>query len=130
MSADALIGVDLGTSSMKAVLVGPDGTLLARTSREYPMRRARAGWNENDPSDWFDAFVDVVSTLAAAARDAGRRVRALALVGQRDPFVLLDEHGEPTTSAISWTDMRAQQETEKVRRIVGRERLIEITGSL
>jgi xylulokinase len=130
MCADAFIGVDLGTSSMKAVMVEPDGTLVARTSCEYPMYHERPGWNENDPRDWFDAFLEVVTGLSKAARSGGYRVRALGLVAQRDPFVLLGPNGEPTTKAISWTDMRAQQETEEVRQLIGRTRLIEIAGAL
>jgi xylulokinase len=130
MPADAFLGVDLGTSSMKGVLVGRDGSLVSSTRIEYPMYHARPGWNENDPHDWFNAFVEVVTELAQAAKTSGYRVRALALIAQRDPFVLLGEDGEPTTSAISWTDMRAQQDTDEVRELIGRTRLIEIAGTV
>jgi xylulokinase len=129
MTTDALIGVDLGTSSMKAVLVTVDGGAVSRTSCAYPMHSSQPGWNENDPRDWFDAFVAVVATLATNARESDHRVRGIGLVGQRDPFVLLDDDGEPTTSTISWTDMRAQQETEEVRQLLGRDRLVEIAGA-
>lgn len=126
---DALIGVDLGTGSMKALLVTPDGTPLGETSAEYPMRKARPGWNENDPDDWVRAFRRCVSTLSGLARQRGVRVRALALVGQRDPFVLLDADDRPTTASISWTDQRSHRQAEYLRQAVGASRLVQIGGA-
>jgi xylulokinase len=127
--ADAVIGVDLGTSSTKAVLVTLDGTPHGRARSEYRMRSPRAGWNENDPDDWRRAFVSVVSELATTARNAGLVVRAVGLVAQRDPFVLLGEDGRPLAPAISWTDQRATKQTAAVRERLGDDRLIAITGT-
>ena len=127
--SDAVIGVDLGTGSMKAVLVTPDGELRGRARTEYPMHSPHAGWNQNDPDDWRRAFVDVVSQLAHSARTAGLKVRAIGLVAQRDPFVLLGDDGRPVTPSISWTDVRAQTETADARRRIGDERLIAIAGA-
>ena len=56
LSEPAVIGADLGTSSMKALLVTLDGTVLAEATREYPMHHDRPGWNDNDPRDWASAF--------------------------------------------------------------------------
>jgi sugar (pentulose or hexulose) kinase len=125
----AVIGADLGTGSMKALLVSPDGTVLAETGQEYPMRRPRPGWNENDPDDWARAFTGCVGRLARDARERGVRVPAVCLVAQRDPFVLLDPSGRPATASISWTDQRSRPQTEHVRKAVGWERLIEIGGA-
>lgn len=124
-----MIGADLGTGSMKALLVSLEGTVLAETGREYPMRRPRPGWNENDPDDWVRAFTGCIGQLARAARERGVRVPAVCLVAQRDPFVLLDPSGRPTTASISWTDQRSRPQTEQVRKAVGWERLIEIGGA-
>jgi xylulokinase len=124
----AVIGADLGTGSMKGLLVTPDGQVLAEASQEYPMRRTRPGWNENDPDDWIVAFRNCVGRLAGAADAQGARVTAVGLVGQRDPFVLLDRDGRPTTTSISWTDQRSRPQTERLRAEIGWERLIEIGG--
>lgn len=128
-SSPAVIGADLGTGSMKALLVTLDGTPVAETSQEYPMQHARAGWNENDPDDWAAAFTGCVGRLAWVARERRLRVAAVCLVAQRDPFVLLDSSGRPTTTSISWTDQRSRPQTEFVRKSVGRRRLIEIGGA-
>ena len=127
--SDALIGVDLGTGSMKALLVTPEGKPLGQASGEYPMHQARPGWNENDPDDWVRAFRQCVGLLAAEARARGLHVRALGLVAQRDPFVLLDAQGRPTTSSISWTDQRSHSQAEYLRGVVGESRLVQLAGA-
>ena len=129
LNEPAVIGADLGTSSMKALLVTLDGTVLAEATREYPMHHDRPGWNDNDPGDWASAFTGCVRHLAQAAGEHGVRVAAVGLVGQRDPFVLLDRHGVPTTASISWTDQRSRSQTRRVRKAVGSDRLIEIGGA-
>jgi xylulokinase len=126
---DALMGVDLGTGSMKALLVTPEGKTLGQTAAEYPMHQTRPGWNENDPDDWVRAFRQCVALLAAKARTRGVRVRALALVGQRDPFVLLDAQGRPTANSISWTDQRSHPQAEYLRGVVGQSRLVQLAGA-
>src|ERR1700739_1251470 len=113
---------------MKAVAVTPDGDLLARSRAEYPMHRPHRGWNENDPRDWMGAFDSVVSDLVGPVPSNRRRSRGLAVVGQRDPLVLLDQTDAPIAPAISWTDQRTRRQLAKVENRVGRERLIEITG--
>ncbi|MGO1972216.1 MAG: xylulokinase [Propionibacteriaceae bacterium] len=125
----AVIGVDLGTGSMKAVLLTLDGTNHGQVRAEYQMSSPRPGWNENEPEDWRRAFVEVVRKLAWLARDTGLPVRAIGLVAQRDPFVLLDARGEPTTPAISWTDSRAREQTVDLRKQFGEDRLITLTGT-
>jgi sugar (pentulose or hexulose) kinase len=129
MTGDALIGADLGTGSMKAILVDPAGRLRAEASREYPMHHPHPGWNENDPQDWVDAFVSCTRELADAARGFGLTVRALCLVSQRDPFVLVDAAGRPTTRSISWTDQRSAAQAQRLRELVGFDRLIDIAGA-
>ena len=125
----AVIGVDLGTSSTKAVLMTLDGRSHGLARSEYWMHSPHSRWNENDPDDWRTAFREVVSHLAATARDRGLRVAGIGLVAQRDPFVLLDGDGRPVRRAISWTDQRARAQTRRLRERNGDERLLSITGT-
>lgn len=125
---EVVLGADLGTSSLKGVAVTPAGELLARAHAEYPMHRPHRGWNENDPRDWLAALRQVVAELCGRLDRGGAEVRALVLVAQRDPLVLLDGDGEPVAPAISWTDQRTGAELAELEAAVGRERLIEITG--
>jgi len=125
----AVVGVDLGTSSMKCVAVTPDGALISEARSEYKMRHPAPRWNENLATDWVTAFADTVGQVCTEARAHGFDIRALGLVAQRDPFVMLDEDNEPTSSVIGWTDQRTRTEVEDVRDAIGERRLIEITGN-
>jgi sugar (pentulose or hexulose) kinase len=124
--SDLVLGVDLGTGSMKGVAVTTTGELLAEGRAEYPMHHPRPGWNENDAGDWLSALQTVVGGLASAV--SGRRVRAMGLVAQRDPLVMLDGDGVPTAPVISWTDRRTGVELERLVGLLGYRRLVEITG--
>jgi xylulokinase len=125
----AVIGVDLGTSSTKGVLMTADGRSHGEARAEYRMHSPHSGWNENDPDDWRTAFREVVSRLAAEASALGLRVAGIGLVAQRDPFVLLDADGRPLRRAISWTDQRARAQTRRLRERHGDARLLELTGA-
>lgn len=126
--ASYLIGVDLGTSGMKTVLMEVGGTLAAVAARTYPLHRPHTTWAENDPDDWYRAFESTVHEVVATGGVLPRDVRALCIVAQRDPAVLLDGDGAVLTSSISWTDRRDPEETERLYADLGLERLIHITG--
>lgn len=123
---EVVLGVDLGTGSMKGVAVTVTGELVAEARAEYPMCHPRPGWNENDAGDWVAALETVARQLAYAVSD--RRVRALGIVAQRDPLVMLDRAGHPTAPVISWTDQRTAEELTRLTGLVEYRRLIEITG--
>jgi len=124
-----LLGCDVGTSAVKTVLLDSGGTLLARRIAEHPMRHPRPDWAENDPDDWYRGVATTVrGALADAAVDPARVV-ALSVVAQREPVVLVDGRGAPLTPSISWTDRRTADEARIVIERLGREWLIETTGT-
>lgn len=125
---EVVVGLDLGTSSLKGLLLSVDGTQLHATRNAYPMHSPQPSWRENDAEDWWTATVCALQELAVVARDRGLRIRALGLVAQRDPFVLLDSDGAPVAPAISWTDQRTGTETAALRSEIGDARLLQITG--
>ena len=123
-----LIGADIGSSALKAVLVDPAVGVLAVAERPYRMHRPHPGWAENDPVDWFDALVASVHELLAAAGVAGPDVAGLCVVGQRDPVVLLDERLGVLAPAIHWTDRRDPAGTAAIFDAVGRDRILDVSG--
>lgn len=123
-----LIGADIGSSALKAVLVDPATGVLAIAERPYRMHRPHPGWAENDPADWFDAVVAAVHELLATAGVAGLEVVGLCVVGQRDPVVLLDEHFRVLGPAIHWTDRRDPAGTAAIFAAVGRDRILDVSG--
>jgi len=123
-----LIGLDLGTTGAKGVLVDAGGEQLATSWVEYPMHRPQAGWAENDPDDWFAAVRTLVAQLLAGSGSDTGSVKAISIVAQRDPVVLVNATGEVLAPSISWLDRRDEAETEELYRALGRSRLTEITG--
>ena len=126
--ADLLLGVDLGTGSMKGVAVTPTGELVAEARAEYPMLHPRPGWSENDAGVWVSALERVVRQITERVGGRRSRIRALSVVAQRDPMVLLDRAGDPTAPVISWTDSRTEKQLDRLDDLVGHRRLIDITG--
>lgn len=98
------LGIDLGTSGVKAVVVDATGTVRASATRAYPLLRSVPAAAEADPGSWWDA------TLAAAGlavRESGIGVAAVGVVGQMHGLVLLDDAGRPVRNALTWADGRA-----------------------
>ncbi|WP_232438969.1 xylulokinase [Burkholderia ubonensis] len=115
-----VIGLDLGTSGVKAVLLDRDGAVRASASRPLTVSRPRPRWSEQAPRDWWDAASGALDALVADARAAGldpREIRALGLTGQMHGATLLDAHGDVLRPAILWNDGRADAECEELERL-------------
>ena len=101
------LGIDIGTSSVKAALMDRQGDLCARASEALIVSRPQPGFSEQDPESWWQATVRAVLSLPPAAR---RQVRAVGLSGQMHGATLLDEHDQPLRPAILWNDGRSARE--------------------
>lgn len=124
-----LLGLDVGTTGVKALLTRADGSLVAEATREYPLSTPRPLWSEQDPRDWWAGTLDSVRAVFEAAPDAAARLVAVGLTGQMHGLVLLDAQGEVLRPAILWNDQRTGPECEAITERVGRERLLELTGN-
>ena len=107
-----LIGIDLGTSTCKAIAVNGDGEVVAKRSRDYPMINRRPGWAEQEPAEWWRATDEVIAELAAALPRGGREVTGIGLCGQMHGLTALDADGNPLRPAILWNDQRAAPQCE------------------
>ncbi len=107
------LAIDVGTSSLKAILYGDDGAVLGAITRRYGYRAEQPGWAEANPEDWWTAFEAAVSDLGAAGF-ALDRLRALAFTGQMHTAVLLDAKGQLLEPTILWLDRRAAAETAEL----------------
>jgi xylulokinase len=99
-----LLGIDLGTSSVKALLLGEDGYSVGEGSASYPVRSPRPGWAESSPEDWWNAVVEAAKT---AVGKRATQVTALGLSGQMHGVVLADDRGRPLRPAVLWADARS-----------------------
>lgn len=120
---EALIGLDVGTSGVKALALSPDGAVLARAEAEYPLSTPRPGWAEQNPEDWWQA---AERTLRALEVD---HILGLGLTGQMHGLVVLDSNDRVLRPALLWNDQRTESECAAIEERVGLERLIELTGN-
>ncbi len=124
-----LLGIDLGTSSIKAALIREDGRCLAIGAEPYAISTPFPGWAEQDAEDWVQATLRAVRSALAQAGDQVEAVAALSFSGQSHGGVCLGRHGEVLRPAIIWADQRSAQQVDEVRRNVGPENLARWTGN-
>jgi xylulokinase len=120
----ALVGIDVGTTGVKAIAISPDGEVLAQAEHGYPLSTPLPGWSEQDPADWWRA-----SEAALAEVCEGRHVAGIGLSGQMHGLVVLDDRGDVIRPAMLWNDQRTAAECAEIEERVGLERLIELTGN-
>jgi xylulokinase len=120
----ALVGIDVGTTGVKAIAVSPEGAVLASATRPYPLSTPRPGWAEQDPEDWWAASADALAEVSA-----GREVAGIGLSGQMHGLVTLDAAGRVVRPAILWNDQRTAAECAEIEERVARDRLLELTGN-
>lgn len=123
-----LLGIDLGTSSVRAILVKPEGAILGVAGKEYPISSPWPDWDEQDPVVWWQATCEVVRRVLDKAAVRPEDIRAVGLSGQMHGLVLLDRTGSPVRPAIIWPDKRSHKECQQIGECIDPDRLYEITG--
>ena len=118
-----LLGLDVGTSSVKGIAIDEDGAVLAVAERGYPLSTPRPGWSEQDPEDWWRGAAEVLDELDASG------AAGIGLSGQMHGLVALDEAARPLRPAILWNDGRTQAQCDEIEERIGFERLVELTGN-
>jgi xylulokinase len=117
-----LVGLDIGTTGVKALAVAEDGRIVARAEEEYPLSIPRPGWAEQDPEDWVRGADRALERLGAHGERVG-------LSGQMHGLVALDSEQRVLRPAILWNDQRTGAECAEIEERIGLERLIELTGN-
>ena len=125
---DNYIGIDLGTSSVKLLLVATDGRVLRSVTKEYPIYYPQSGWSEQNPEDWLKATVDGLEELLLGVDRES--VKGLSFGGQMHGLVLLDEEDEVIRPAILWNDGRTEKETQYLNTVVGKDNLSLYTANI
>ncbi|MCG9894079.1 MAG: xylulokinase, partial [Fimbriimonadaceae bacterium] len=118
-----LIGLDIGTSSAKAIALDETGRILGSATRDYPLHLPEPGWAEQDPEDWWAAAQGCLEELGADRSDA------IGLTGQMHGSVFLDSEGRSIRPALVWCDQRTVAECAEIESKVGSARIREITGN-
>ena len=122
------MGIDVGTSSVKGILAGPEG-LVAQASRDLKMEQPAPGWAEQNPEDWWQAVVPVVRELFSVSRIPVTELAGIGLTGQMHGLCCLDGSGHPLRPAILWCDQRTGEVAESMSRQMEEARLAQLSGN-
>lgn len=122
------IGIDLGTSSSKLLLVSSEGKILNSVTREYPIYYPHSGWSEQNPEDWYNEILIGLKTLLRGQDKSA--VKGIGFGGQMHGLVLLDKDNNVIRPAILWNDGRTQEQTDYLNDAVGKKRLSELTANI
>lgn len=122
------IGVDLGTSAVKLLLMDGSGRIHKVVSREYPLYFPHPGWSEQNPEDWFTASMDGMKELTSECDKS--QVAGISFGGQMHGLVTLDEADEVIRPAILWNDGRSEKETDYLNQTIGKDKLSAYTANI
>lgn len=122
------IGVDLGTSAVKLLLMDAEGDLKNIVSKEYPLYFPHPGWSEQSPEDWFAQTMEGIKELTAEVDKS--EVAGISFGGQMHGLVTLDKNDCVIRPAILWNDGRTGKETDYLNRVIGKDKLSEYTANI
>ncbi|MCR5596239.1 MAG: xylulokinase [Lachnospiraceae bacterium] len=122
------IGVDLGTSAVKLLLMEGSGDIRKIVSREYPLSFPHPGWSEQSPEDWFTQTMDGLKELLDGADRS--QVAGISFGGQMHGLVILDKDDNVIRPAILWNDGRTTEETDYLNNTIGKDKLSEYTANI
>ena len=122
------IGADLGTSSLKLLLVDNSGVVAKEVSRDYPVDFPQPGFSEQNPEDWWNAFVSGIKELLRDVEP--EKVCGIGVAGQMHGLVILDSEDNVIRPAILWNDGRTDQETEYLNREIGKDKISAWTANI
>ena len=122
------IGIDLGTSAVKLLLMDETGVIKNIVSKEYPLSFPKPGWSEQSPYDWYEKTIEGLGELIDGYDKSD--VKGISFGGQMHGLVVLDENDEVIRPAILWNDGRTGEEVDYLNNDIGKARLTELTGNI
>jgi xylulokinase len=130
MSKGFLLGIDVGTSGLKALLIDRAGKVITSALVEYPLDTPKPGWAEQDPEAWWKATVRAIGLLRKQAKIKGGDITGVGLTGQMHGSVFLDKDNRVIRPALLWCDQRTAAECDEiVQRVGGLPELLRLTGN-
>lgn len=114
-----VIGVDLGTSAVKTLLIGQDGSVKAEATREYALYHEKSGWSEQEPDDWVAGTLSALRELTEHTGVDPRQIEGMSFSGQMHGLVLMDGDNKPLRRAMLWNDTRTTAQCREIERKLG-----------
>ena len=122
------VGVDLGTSAVKLLLMDENGKIKNIVSKEYPLYFPHPGWSEQKPEDWFAQSMEGLKELLEGFDKD--QVKGISFGGQMHGLVALDKEDQVIRPAILWNDGRTAKQTDYLNQVIGKEKLSEYTANI
>jgi xylulokinase len=122
-----VIGVDLGTSAVKILLMNSQGEVCIEISKSYPLIQEKSGYSEQDPNEWVEKTTEALKELVEQFDGSIESIEGISFSGQMHGLVLLDENNQVLRNAILWNDTRTTEQCQQIYERVGEDRLLEIT---
>ncbi len=123
------IGIDLGTSSVKVLLMAADGSIVDEKTSEYPVSYPKENWAEQNPMDWWQGTVQALKALISDNGTHKSEIKGIGFSGQMHGMVALGKEGYVLTPAILWCDQRTQEECDEITKNFGKEKLSDLVGN-
>lgn len=124
-----LLGIDVSTTGVKALLVDQDGYVRGSANTEQPLFTPQPLWSEQDPADWWNGAINSIQVVLKETGISGEAIQGVGLTGQMHGLTLLDATGKVLRPAILWNDQRTGAQCDDIRARLGKPRLIQITGN-
>lgn len=122
-----VIGIDLGTSAVKVLLINQKGEVCIELSKPYPLLQEKSGYSEQDPVQWVEKTTEALAELVNQFDGNVQEIEGISFSGQMHGLVLLDENNQVLRHAILWNDTRTTKQCQDIYDVIGRERLLAIT---
>lgn len=129
MERDLLLGIDLGTSRLKSVLLDSVGNIRATSGCDYELKHPNPGWAEQDPESWWQAAVTSISSVLDQVGSDRDKVRCISISCQAPALLPVDRNGNPLFPALIWMDTRAHEQCEKLKSNGIQEGIARINGN-
>jgi xylulokinase len=125
-----VLGIDVGTSGSRALLIGEDGGIVASATAEHaPFVSKQAAWAEQDPQDWWGACQKAVRSVLGASGISPKQIACVGLSGQMHGTVVLDGEGAVLRPSIIWCDQRGEEDARWLEETVGAAHLLNLTSN-
>ena len=124
-----VLGLDLGTSSLKGLLVNKAGKVVSTASADYPLIHPKSGYSEQSPEEWYLACNQIFKTLSENVEDFTDKLEGVSFSGQMHSLVLLNKQGDVLRNAILWNDVRNSKQCEVINSNFGKE-ILDITKNI
>ena len=109
-----LLGLDIGTSGVKALLISVEGKIISSKTASYPLATPHSGWAEQSPDDWWEATVKVIKETVSNNSINSNQIIGISLSGQMHSSVFLDEKMAVIRPAILWSDTRTSEQCQEI----------------